>query len=96
MSKTAYAEVCRGSGCRKHKTRIQKLMQTLDGECEVGRTKCLDLCKGPVVCVTRDNTRHLFSKLRGDKLREDLRHFVRTGRLSKQLKKRRKKKLKQR
>lgn len=94
MGKGARVAVCKGPDCRKHKTRIKKLVSALEGECEVGRTKCLDLCKGPVVCVTQGNTRHLFSKLRGDKLRTDLREFVRSGRLSKRLKKRRKRKLK--
>jgi len=86
----SHVAVCKGPDCRKHKTRIKKLVQALEGDCEVGRTKCLDLCKGPVVCVTRDKKRHIFSKLRGEKLREDLRQFVRTGRLSNRLKKRRK------
>lgn len=86
-----YVGLCTGPDCRKHKKRIRRLERCLDGVCTWDHVACQDLCKGPVARVTRGKKTFLFKKIRSKKLARDLVTYVNGGKLSRPLKKRRKK-----
>lgn len=79
-------KICAGSDCKKHRRRNRKIRELLEPHCKVGKMKCQDFCKGPVIQITHGKRRTWFKKLRGKKTREDLRTFVLTGEMSKRLK----------
>lgn len=83
--------LCTGPDCRKHKKRIRRLERYLDGVCTWDHVACQDLCKGPVARVTRGEKTFLLKKIRGKKLARDLVTYLTEGKLSRPLKKRRKK-----
>ncbi len=79
--------ICVGSDCKKHRRRNRKIAALVEPHCPVGKMKCQDFCKGPVVRVHHGKRKTWFKKLRGEKLRRDLAEFVRDGTMSPRLQK---------
>ena len=79
-------KICLGSDCKKERRRNQKIRELVEPHYKVGKMKCQDYCKGPVVQVIRGPQRIWFKKVRGSKIRNDLLHFMIEGELSKRLK----------
>jgi hypothetical protein len=83
--------ICDGKACRKLSGRAGKLQESVNGHCRVGTIKCQDICKGPVVVVQRAGERYWFSGMQGKRNRMALVAFLDTGKLSKRLRRRLKK-----
>ena len=81
--------VCHGKPCSKKKHRLQKLMSLFP---MAKKTKCMGVCKGPVVLVVKNKERFYCKQIRKKKHRTMLWDFVVLGHRDSKLKYKRKRK----
>ena len=75
--------VCHDKPCSKKKQRLKKIMSRFP---MAKKTKCLGICKGPVVLVVKDKQKFYCKRIRKKKHRNILWKFVALGMLDKNLK----------
>ena len=75
--------VCHDKPCSKKKRRLKKIMSLFP---MAKKTKCLGVCKGPVVLVVKNNQKFYCKRIRKKKHRDTLWNFVAFGILDKNLK----------
>ena len=89
IPKTTQIFVCHAKPCSKKKHRLKKLMSLFP---MAKKTKCMGVCKGPVVLVVKDKEKFYCKKIRKNKHRKMLWDFVVLGSRDKSLKYKRKRK----
>ena len=75
--------VCHDKPCAKKKKRIRKLRKLFPS---VKKTKCMGVCKGPVVLIKKKKKKYYCTKIRKKKDRQRLWDFVVSGIKSKKMK----------
>lgn len=84
---TASVALCVGKDCRR-RAEFDDLHSLLTGLPHI-ETKCLDVCKGPVVVVSHSDDEIVLAMIRSRKERRDLRRSIVSGRaLSERLERR--------
>ena len=68
--------ICYDKPCSKNKNRLKKLRNLLP---MAKKTKCMDICKGPVVLVVKDKNKYYCKKIKKEKHRIRLRDFILLG-----------------
>ena len=75
--------ICQGKSCRKNKSKYQKLLTLFPAARE---TKCMGICKGPVVMIKKGNIKYFFKKIKKKKDRRYLLDFLTKDVLNKKMK----------
>jgi|GEM_PF-5186545 len=65
--------ICHDKPCAKKKSRLKKLMKLFP---MAKPTKCMGVCKGPVVLVKKEKQKYYFKKIRKKKDRNRLWDFI--------------------
>tara|TARA_B100000683_G_C12148312_1_gene414868 strand:+ start:131 stop:427 length:297 start_codon:yes stop_codon:yes gene_type:complete len=81
--------ICNDKPCSKKKYRIKKLMEMFP---MAKKTKCMGVCKGPVVLVVKDKERFYCKQIKKKKHRSMLWDFIFLGTRDNKLKYKRKRK----
>ena len=80
-SQTIY--VCHDKPCAKKRRRVQKIMNLFPN---AKKTKCMSVCKGPVVLFKKNKNKYYCMKIRKKKDRQRLWDFIVSGVRSEKLK----------
>ena len=73
VAKKTQVFICHDKPCSKNKHRLKKLISLFP---MAKKTKCMGVCKGPVVLVVKDKKQYYYKKIKKKKHRNLLWEFV--------------------
>ena len=83
LSKHVKIYVCHDKPCGKKKKRLKKILELFP---MARKTKCMGICKGPVVLLKKDKKKYYCTRIRKKKDRARLLNFISSGIKDKKLK----------